>query len=262
MTEPLLATEAETARKARQTRIEILLVLGLSFGRSAVRAIVDLLNTATSQGGLAGATTTLNPTQAPGRPWFDLAYNLVDIFFGLVPAFLAIHLLARDHLSVRALFGLDRTRRGPDALTGVGLAALIGIPGIGLYVLGRHLGIGVQVVATDLPKIWWEIPVLILSAIQNGISEEVVVVGYLTTRLTELKWRLPAVIVASALLRGSYHLYQGIGAFFGNAAMGVVFAYFYRRFGRVLPLIIAHSILDIITFVGYALFAKYIPFLH
>lgn len=58
------------------------------------------------------------------------------------------------------------------------------------------------------------------------------------------------------MLRGSYHLYQGIGGFIGNLAMGVVFVYLYRRWGRVGPLVVAHSLLDIGAFVGYALLMR------
>ena len=35
-------------------------------------------------------------------------------------------------------------------------------------------------------------------------------------RLTQLGWAPWAVISTSAVVRGSYHLYQGIGAFFGR----------------------------------------------
>ena len=62
-------------------------------------------------------------------------------------------------------------------------------------------------------------------------------------------------VKASAVLRGSYHLYQGIGGFIGNMVMGVVFVCLYRRWGRVGPLVVAHSLLDIGAFVGYALLA-------
>ena len=55
------------------------------------------------------------------------------------------------------------------------------------------------------------------------------------------------------MLRGSYHLYQGFGAFVGNAVMGVVFALFFLRYKRVMPLIVAHTLLDIVAFVGYTL---------
>jgi membrane protease YdiL (CAAX protease family) len=35
--------------------------------------------------------------------------------------------------------------------------------------------------------------------------------------------------------------------------MGLVFGYWFQRTGRVLPLIIAHALLDTVTFVGYDL---------
>jgi membrane protease YdiL (CAAX protease family) len=97
--------------------------------------------------------------------------------------------------------------------------------------------------------------VLILSAIQNAVLEEVIVVGYLLRRLHQLGWSPGSALAASSVLRGSYHLYQGIGGFVGNMVMGVVFVYLYRRWGRVGPLVVAHSLLDIGAFVGYALLA-------
>ena len=62
-----------------------------------------------------------------------------------------------------------------------------------------------------------------MSAVQNAILEEVIVVGYLLRRLGQLGWTPGTALVASAVLRGSYHLYQGIGGFIGNMVMGVVF---------------------------------------
>ena len=91
---------------------------------------------------------------------------------------------------------------------------------------------------------------LVLAALKNGLVEEVIVVGYLADRLTELGWRPGAWIAASALLRGTYHLYQGFGPFAGNVVMGVVFAYWYYRSRRVMPLVIAHTLIDVVAFVG------------
>ena len=76
-------------------------------------------------------------------------------------------------------------------------------------------------------------------------------VGYLFARLRQLAWGAWAVIGVSAVVRGSYHLYQGIGPFFGNVAMGVLFGWLYQRYGRVLPLVIAHFVIDLVVFVGY-----------
>ena len=60
-------------------------------------------------------------------------------------------------------------------------------------------------------------------------------------------------MAASALLRGGYHLYQGVGAGIGNVVMGLVFGRYYQLANRVWPLVIAHAVIDVVAFVGYAL---------
>jgi membrane protease YdiL (CAAX protease family) len=239
------------ADRRRTISTEVLLVLGVSLGYSAVYALVDLIGKLTAHKELSSQTTTLNPSEASGHPWLDLALQLVRIFFGVVPALLALHLLKRGGQAHQT--GLRDRRVGFDAAWGAGLAAAIGIPGLGLYLATRAIGINTTVIPEALPLLWWTVPVLLLSAVQNAFLEEVVVVGYLTIRLREISWSLPLVVAASALLRGAYHLYQGFGGFIGNAIMGTVFALFFIRFRRVGPLIVAHAILDSVAFVGYAL---------
>ena len=63
---------------------------------------------------------------------------------------------------------------------------------------------------------------------------------------------MPAAIAVSALVRGTYHLYQGFGGFVGNVVMGVVFALVWRRTRRVGPLVVAHTLIDVVAFIGYA----------
>jgi hypothetical protein len=43
--------------------------------------------------------------------------------------------------------------------------------------------------------------------------------------------------------------------------MGAIFGLFYVRFKRVLPLVLAHAILDVVSFVGYALLKDRLTFL-
>lgn len=229
-------------------RVEVVLVLALSLGRSAVYAIVDLVASLT-QGPLRDSTATLNQSRS-SRPYLDLVYQLLQIGFALVPVALALFLLEGGSLSA-ARRRIGFTHRLTDWSWGAGLAATIGIPGLAFYYAGRALGITENVVPAALGTHWWTVPVLVLSAAQNAVLEEVIVVGYLITRLRGAGWRVPAVVAASALLRGSYHLYQGIGPFVGNAVMGVVFALFFLRYRRVTPLVIAHTILDVVAFVGY-----------
>lgn len=233
-------------------RAEVLLVLGVSLGQSAIYSLVAIIARLTAERPLSEQTATLNASQSP-RPWLDLTYQLLGIFFALVPVLLALHLLNRGRGDARSRLGLDARHPGPDLAWGSVLAAVIGLPGLGLFWVAAQLGINATVVPAALRDVWWAVPVLILAAAQNAILEEVIVVGYLMTRLREIGWRTGAVIAASALLRGSYHLYQGFGAFIGNAIMGVVFALFFLRTRRVMPLIVAHTLLDVVAFVGYHL---------
>ncbi len=221
---------------------------------SAVYSLVRIIERVTREVPLNQQTAQLNPSQSP-RPYFDLTFQLLGIFFALVPVFLAIHLLNRDPGDGRRLLGLTAGRPRFDLGMGVALAAAIGIPGLGLYVAGKELGFNVNIVAEGLPAVWWGVPVLIAAAIQNAVLEEVIVVGYLVTRLRQLEWRVPAIVAASAILRGSYHFYQGFGGFVGNAVMGVVFALVFLKWKRTMPLIVAHTLLDVVAFVGYALLA-------
>ncbi len=234
-----------------RTRTEVWIVLGLSLGQSAVYAAVSLL-AQLSRGPLRDSTATLNRSQSD-REWLDLTLQLLGIGFALVPVALAFYLLSLDHDRPGPLqrLGLDGTRPMRDLGWGFGLAALIGLPGLGLYAVGRAMGLNAQVVPAPDTAFWWTIPVLILAALQNAALEEVVAVGYLMTRLRELRWGPWAAIIASAVLRGSYHLYQGFGQAAGNVVMGLVFGYWFHRTGRVLPLVIAHTVLDVVTFVGY-----------
>ena len=233
-------------------------MLGLSLGQSAVYAVVSLIAKLTA-GPLRDQTATLNPSRSP-RPYLDLTYQLLGIGFALVPVVLALYLLSLTPGRARQVLGLDLGRPGMDLLHGAGLAALIGLPGIGVYLAGRQLGVTAEVVASGLNAYWWTVPVLVLAALENAVLEEVVVVGYLMTRLRELGWSTVAVIATSALVRGSYHLYQGIGPGIANAAMGAVFGWWFHRTGRVMPLIVAHTLIDIVAFVGYATFRDALGF--
>ena len=182
------ATSVAPARPDRATRrrigAEIWIVLGLSLGKSAVYAIINIVARLTADTPLRDQSASLNVSRS-ARPYLDLTYQLVGIFFAVLPVALALYLLsARGRSAVRAI-GLDGSRP-----------------------------------------------------------------------LKDVGWGRVKFVVWSSLLRGSYHLYQGFGPFLGNVVMGVVFSWFYTsRWGRhrVMPLVIAHTLLDVVAFVGYAL---------
>lgn len=245
---------------------ETVLVLGVSLGASAVWSVLSLIRKLSAPAPLSAQTTTMNSSVTPDRLWLDLAYQLAGIALALVPVLLALHLLGRDRgatgmWAASRRVGLDLRAPAQNLARGSALAAAIGIPGLGLYLLARALDLNTSIAAANLADVWWAIPVLVLAAIQNAVLEEVVMVGYLFTRWRQVGWSPWVVIVTSALVRGTYHLYQGFGGFVGNAAMGVLLGWYYTRTRRVMPLVIAHTLLDVVAFVGYAVLAPRVGWL-
>jgi membrane protease YdiL (CAAX protease family) len=231
---------------------EIVFVLGVSLGASAAFSLVQLLENLLSPKGLGGSSTQLNPSESISQ-YFDLTYRLLSISFALVPVVLAIYLMRKSDPDF--LVGAI-PRKASDYSRALMLAAAIGIPGLALYYLARLTGLATQVIASTENSYWWTLWVLLLSAARAAIQEEVIMVGFLFKRLEQLGFSFAKRQAISASIRAAYHAYQGFGGLIGNAVLGLVFGWCYRRWGRVAPLIVAHFILDAVVFVGYALLAK------
>lgn len=241
---------------------ELALVLLVSLGRSAIYSVVSLVSALTAPGPLSSQAANLNTSLAPDRPWLDLTYQLLRIGFALVPVALAGYLLVRSGTTLR-----DVWARGGgwaswgDLGRGAWLAAGVGSVGVVFYLATYALGTNLTVVAQSLPGEWWQVPVLVLAAAENAVLEEYVVLGFVLVRLRQLGFGDTAAIGLAAVLRGSYHLYQGLGGFVGNLAMGLLFGLLYRRWGRVMPFVVAHTLLDVGAFVGYAALAGRVDWL-
>lgn len=247
-----------TDPQRRAVRIEIFVMLAVTFGLSAYTALLRLIEAVLL--GLAGQLITLNPRRSP-FDLIDLGLNLAVVFQLVAWGALGLYLLWRSGYGPDQI-GLGRLRWRPDVLGGLGLALLIGLPGLALYQVARLLGLNANVEPAELYDTWWRIPVLVAVSFANGWAEEVIVVGFLLTRLRQLRINPVVALLASSLLRGAYHLYQGFGAGLGNIAMGLVFGYAWMRTGRLWPLIIAHGVIDTVAFVGYALLADHLGWLH
>ncbi len=222
-------------------RWEIFAVFAVSLGASALNAFLSLIGSLLQKKSLAAQQALLVGSLAPNH-WLDLALQLAAIAENLAPVVLVLYVLARSG-EPPSTIGLDATQPAKDATRGVLLALLIGGSGLGLYLAAFHLGFNLNVVPEKLPAVWWRYPILLLDGLQNGLLEEILVVGYLLTRLDQLGWRPGRAIAVSALLRGSYHLYQGFGGFLGNAAMGLIFGMLYRRWRRVTTAFIGYAAL-------------------
>jgi membrane protease YdiL (CAAX protease family) len=246
----------------RLIAFEVFAVLAVGLGRSAVDSVISLIGSLTqvqSVTKLSTQTVSLNSSDST-RPWLDLTWQVYGIVFALAPALLAVYLLTREHVGLRGI-GVDARRPLKDLGFGALVAACIGGSGLALYLGAHAAGLAVTIVPTTLPAIWWRIPVLVGSAWENAIVEEITWNGYLLRRFDQLGWGERRSDTTSALIRGSYHLYQGFGGFVGNFVMGMIFARLYRRWGRVMPLLIAHGLIDTTAFVGYVLLAGHVSWL-
>ena len=226
---------------------ETLVVLSLSLLASAVFAILTLFEAPIS--GVRVVTVSQSPS---------FVRQFVGIAFGLAPVWLVSYLVRRDgegHASI----GLAFDRAIEDLLRGLALFVLVAAGGIAVYLGSVALGVNRFVLPVPPLGHWWTIPILILTALQAGLLEEIVVVAYLVTRLRQLGMTEFGAIAASALLRGSYHLYQGWGGFLGNVAMGLLFGFVFSRTRRAWPIVIAHTLLDIGAGVGFILFRHHLP---
>ncbi|WP_245545666.1 CPBP family intramembrane glutamic endopeptidase [Nocardia higoensis] len=249
LTAPREATPELTASERRGIRLEIAVVLVVTFGLQGVNAALSLISSAMSPEGVRGRTVALNASRAE-HSLIDLLFQLVGVAKLAGWAALGLYLLWRSGIGPR-LIGLGRPRARTDLPPGLALAAVIGLPGLGLYLIAHALGVSVTIVPSAIDDHWWRLPVLVLSACANSVAEEVLVVGYLLTRLRTLGWSPNSALLTSALLRGSYHLYQGIGGGLGNVVMGLIFGRYWQRTNKLWPLVIAHAVIDAVAYLGY-----------
>ena len=219
---------------------ELAIVLVVTFGMAGLKSLLRLISALLEPQPLNQQSTTITAPQSQVN-LIDLALQLCSaaVLFGW--GFLGLYLL-----------GIRLPKLKPkDWLHGAGLAALIGLPGLGFYLASVHFGLSKQVIPSELNS-WWEVPVLLLYSGANAFGEEIVVVAWLITRLKQLEIKTPTALGLSAVLRGSYHLYQGISAGFGNIIMGIIFGGYFLKTGKIWPLILGHFLIDAVAFVGYA----------
>lgn len=230
-------------------REEVAVVLFLSLLASAVYAIISF-----TQAPLKGVTIH-------SVPQVSFPTQLANVVFGLAPVWLVVYLVRRNGEGLGAI-GLGGQGVAQDLGRGFVLFVFAGVAGVGIYLGAVALGVNRFVVPVPPLGHWWTVPVLVMVALESALVEEVIVLGYLTTRLQQLGLTAAAAVGASALLRGTYHLYQGWGGFAGNLALGLFFGVVFVRTRRTWPLVVAHFLLDVGAGVGYLLFREHLPGFH
>jgi uncharacterized protein len=161
-----------------------------------------------------------------------------------------------------ALLLLTRTGNSPRTI-GLGIPSFIADiwPGIGLAVLSyaaefvvlipfaailkNHKNLIVSPTIGTVPH-YYVIYGIFISAV-TSITEEVIVNGYLLTRLEQLGWNPRTALVLSLTLRTSYHIYYGVG-FLLTVPFGYLVTRSFQKRRRINRAIAAHFIYDSVLF--------------
>ena len=91
---------------------------------------------------------------------------------------------------------------------------------------------------------------IVISAI-NPMFEEIFLCGYIISALKGKYGQWTAINISVAI-RLACHMYQGVLAIIGPLPFGLLFGYWYARRGRLWPLVVAHSIVDLVGLLYYS----------
>jgi membrane protease YdiL (CAAX protease family) len=205
-----------------------------------VAAVVLLVKSAYGSG-----SQSRFPILVPGHSTVSLVLGMLSYLpvGAVVP--LALFLLARTGQSPATL-GLGVPRFLRDILPGAGLA--LGAFGAELVLLvplvaivGKHSKLFNQVQVGHVPASYVLYGLLIAAV--TAVAEEVLVNGYLLTRLGQLGWSPGAAFTLSLALRTSYHVYYGLG-FLLTIPFGWLVTRSFQKHGRLNRPIAAHFLFD------------------
>ena len=88
---------------------------------------------------------------------------------------------------------------------------------------------------------------LLLFSVFNPLFEEFILVGYIVTAIRK-KFGLLSCLILSVGFRLSFHIYQGPIILLSILPMGILFTLHFWHKRSIIPLIIAHGIMDFLSF--------------
>ncbi len=195
---------------------------------------------------LAGQTTVRRfPQIINGHPIENMLIGMLSYTATACLVPLALLLLARTGQGLHVL-GFELPGLRSDVLPAIGIGAAsfgaeiaVLIPLVPL--LAHHQSLVNPVPVGTVPR-YYVIWGLLISAV-TALAEEVLMNGYLMTRLSQLGWTPTGALVLGIALRTSYHVYYGLAV-----VLTIPIAYFltrsFQKHGRLTRPIVAHFLYD------------------
>lgn len=221
--------------------VELCLVLFVAFASSVVRSLEVF----------AGHTTLFSEPKAVG-----LANSVYSMLSPAAAIGLLSYVLDRRCLGFQDL-GLRWTSRDVATALPLALGSMVGYWIVGLLAAGGvEMAGGRQPQVADIGSYLLGTSVsmaAVFGAVLNGFFEELIVRGYLMTEVRRLTGSILFAMLCSMGVQCSYHLYQGGLPAMAHVGGFLVFAGYYAKTNRLLPLVLAHSALDLYAVVMHAL---------
>lgn len=224
------------ARERKTIYLELLVTVGLLVIPSLLKAVYAFLHPAESSN-IAGSAS-----------WGFASLAIFEILLLL----LVWHIL---RLNGETFADLTEPFHGKDVFRGVGLSIWCYVSYYGLAVLLMKVAGGIS----DAERSRRSLDIFhsqfsafyLIGAIVNPFGEEVLVRGFLQTRLRQAGHGALVAVGVSVALQTSYHLYQGLIPCLALAPGFLVFAAYYQAHRRLWPVLIAHLILDLWAMLAY-----------
>lgn len=212
--------------QSQSTRAEFLVVVTVAFGYALYASILELF-----------APSGVPPITDGGLRWLMLQELLVLLLLG-------VFLKARGWKGEE--LGLGFVRRDVIVAAGMVLAiyaAVYSLMKLAALISPRYFESTTGLIGGEI-----SLAVALAVSIVNPIFEEVFVCAYVIRALQQTRSTAFAVNV-SILIRAAYHLYQGPAGATTTIPVGLVFAWWFARTGRLWPVIIAHGVLDLLALI-------------
>lgn len=218
--------------------VELLLVTGIAFGATILVSVYSLFSSALTSDPRAGQ---------------------ILVFYGLTYELLALavlcYVLFRQGHSLRHL-GLSFSWMDIPISILLSVIAYVAfyICYIAVY-YGYYLVAGRILIPPNQAQTYLDAGVTIgtvIFVVVNPVYEELIARAYTISEVKFLTGSSAVAVVASVILQALYHLYQGIPAAIALGAVFLVLSIYFVRYGRIVPVILAHLYFDVMALLAYA----------
>jgi uncharacterized protein len=181
---------------------------------------------------------------APSKPLSGPAYHVAVLAANLPRALLVLYIMAvGDGLRLFDIANLKRFDAARGLLCAIGALAVVIVPGLLFYAIGMQnpflaqAGAGARAGAALLPLI-------LASSLATGYCEELFFRAYLMRRLGQGGLPVAWTAIASSLLFGGGHGYQGIIGLVSGSLLGLFFAWRWHEGKNIHEIAIGHGLFD------------------